>query len=81
MLSANHDRSYHGGYSGAVIPITDDDTAMGVVSDDDFPFLAIVSDQEGNVVAQFPVRTEADGYAKVEEAIADLNKRDVEGQV
>ena len=67
-------------YTGAVIPITDDDTAIGVVSDDDFPFLAIVSDQEGTVVAQFPVRTEADGHAKVEEAIADLNKRDVEGQ-
>ena len=27
-----------------------------------------------------PLRTEADGYAKVEEAIADLNKRDVEGR-
>jgi hypothetical protein len=66
-------------YSGAVIPITDDDTAMGVVADDDFPFLAIVSEQDGNVVAQFPVRT-ADGYAKVEEAIPDLKKRDVEGQ-
>ena len=42
-------------YTGAVIPIKDDDTAIGVVSDDDFPFLAIVSDQEDNVVAQFPV--------------------------
>jgi hypothetical protein len=67
-------------YTGAVIPIKDDDTAIGVVSDDDFPFLAIVSDQDGNVVAQFPVRTEADGAAKVDEAIAELNKRDVEGQ-
>ena len=67
-------------YTGAVIPIKDDDTAIGVVSDDDFPFLAIVSDQDGNVVAQFPARTEADGAAKVDEAIAELNKRDVEGQ-
>jgi hypothetical protein len=67
-------------YTGTVIPIKDDDTAIGVVSDDDFPFLAIVSDQEGTVVAQFPVRTEADGAAKVEEAIAELNKRDAEGQ-
>lgn len=67
-------------YTGAVISIKDDDTAVGVVSDDDFPFLAIVSDQDGNVVAQFPVRTEADGAAKVDEAIAELNKRDVEGQ-
>jgi hypothetical protein len=67
-------------YTGAVIPIKDDDTAIGVVSDDDFPFLAIVSDQDGNVVAQFPVRTEADGAVKVDEAIAELTKRDVEGQ-
>ena len=67
-------------YTGAVIPIKDDDTAVGVVSDDDFPFLAIVSDQDGNVVAQFPVRTEADGAAKVDEAIAELTKRDVDGQ-
>ena len=67
-------------YTGAVIPIIDDDTAVGVVSDDDFPFLASVSDQDGNVVAQFPVRTEADGHAKVEEAIAELKQRDVGGQ-
>ena len=67
-------------YTGAVIPITDDDTALGVVSDDDFPFLAVVSDQDGNVVAQFPVRTEADGAAKVEEAIAELKQRDAGGQ-
>ena len=67
-------------YTGTVIPIKDDDTAIGVVSDDDFPFLAIVSDQDGNVVAQFPVRAEADGAAKVDEAIAELTKRDVEGQ-
>jgi hypothetical protein len=63
-------------YTGAVIPIVDDDSAIGVVSDDDFPFMAIVSDQDGNVVAQFPVRTEADGEAKIEEAIAELNRRD-----
>ena len=66
-------------YTGAVIPITDDDTALGVVSDDDFPFLAIVSDQDGNVVAQFPVRTAADGEAKVIETLADLKKRDEQG--
>ena len=63
-------------YTGAVIPITDDDTAIGVVSDDDFPFLAMVSDQDGNVVAQFPVRTEADGHAKIDEAIAEMKQRD-----
>ena len=65
-------------YTGTVIPVIDDDTAIGVVSDDDFPFLAIVSDQEGNVVAQFPVRTEADGEAKIVEAIAELKRRDEE---
>ena len=67
-------------YTGAVIPIVDDDTAVGVVSDDDFPFMAVVSDDEGNVVAQFPVRTEADGHAKVEEAIAELKQRDAGGE-
>ena len=66
-------------YTGNVIPIVDDDSAIGVVSDDDFPFLAIVSDEAGNVVAQFPVRTEADGYAKVEEAIAELKRQETEG--
>ena len=65
-------------YTGTVVPIIDDDSTLGVVSDDDFPFLAIVSDQDGNVVAQFPVRTEADGEAKIEEAIAELKRRDAE---
>jgi hypothetical protein len=63
-------------YTGTVVPIIDDDSALGVVSDDDFPYLAIVSDQDGNVVAQFPVRTEADGEAKIVEAIAELERRD-----
>jgi hypothetical protein len=63
-------------YTGAVVPIIDDDSALGVVSDDDFPFLAIVSDQDGNVVAQFPVRTEADGEAKIAETVAELKRRD-----
>ena len=63
-------------YTGTVVPIIDDDSALGVVSDDDFPYLAIVSDQDGNVVAQFPVRTEADGEAKIAEAIVELKGRD-----
>ena len=63
-------------YTGEVIPIVDDDSPIGVVSDDDFPFLAVISDQDGNVVAQYPVRTEADGAAKIEEAIAELRRRD-----
>jgi CBS domain-containing protein len=67
-------------FTGTVIPVVDDDSAVGVVSDDDFPFLAIVSDQDGNVVAQFPVRTEADGHAKLEEAITELKRQETEGQ-
>jgi CBS domain-containing protein len=67
-------------FTGTVIPVVDDDSAVGVVSDDDFPFLAMVSDQDGNVVAQFPVRTEADGHAKLEEAIAELKRQETEGQ-
>ena len=65
-------------YAGEVIPIIDDNSPIGIVSDDDFPFLAVVSDQDGNVVAQFPVRTEADGHAKIEEAMAELKRRDAE---
>ena len=67
-------------YTGEIIPIIDDDSALGKVSDDDFPFLAVVSDQDGNVVAQFTVRTEADGQAKIEEALAKLNRRDAESR-
>jgi hypothetical protein len=65
-------------YTGTVVPVIDDDSPIGVVSDDDFPFLALISDHEGNVVAQFAVRTEADGEAKIAEAIADLKRRDEE---
>ena len=50
-------------YTGAVIPITDDDTAIGVVSDDDFPFLAIVSDQEGNCCRPVP-RSDRGGWPR-----------------
>lgn len=67
-------------YTGAVVPIVDDDSPIGIVSDNDYPFLAVVSDQDGTVVAQFPVRTEADGEAKIEEAIAELTRRDAAGE-
>ena len=49
-------------YMGEVVPSTDDD----------FPFIAMISDEEGNVVAEFPVRTAADGEAKIAEVLADL---------
>ncbi|HYN00090.1 MAG TPA: hypothetical protein VET25_10115 [Aestuariivirgaceae bacterium] len=51
---------------GEVVPSTDDD----------FPFIAMISDEDGNVVGEFPVRTAADGEAKIVEALADLKKRD-----
>jgi len=36
----------------------------------------MISDEDGNVVGEFPVRTAADGEAKIVEALADLKKRD-----
>ena len=48
-------------------------------SDDDFPFIAMISDQDGNVVGEFPVRTRADGEAKIEEVLTDLKKKFPEG--
>lgn len=57
-------------YKGEVVPSTDDD----------FPFAAVISDENGKVVGEFPVRTEADGQAKIIEALRDLQKAaDVEG--
>jgi hypothetical protein len=47
-------------------------------SDPDFPFSAMISDQDDNVVGDFPVRTQADGEAKIVEVLADLKKRDEE---
>ena len=41
-------------YKGEVVTTTDDD----------FPFAAIISNQDGNVVSEYPVRTRADGEAK-----------------
>jgi hypothetical protein len=48
-------------------------------SDDDFPFIAMIADQDGNVVSEFPVRTRADGEAKIEEVLTDLKKKFPEG--
>ena len=48
-------------------------------TDEDFPFLAIIVDEAGNVIEGFPVRTEADGEAKIVEALKDLKIQDAEG--
>ena len=45
-------------------------------SDDDFPFIAMISDQDGNVVGEFPARTRADGEAKIEGG-ADRSEEEV----
>ena len=49
-------------------------------TDDDFPFAAVISDDTGKVVGEFPVRTEADGQVKIIEVLRDPQKADdVEG--
>ena len=48
-------------------------------SDEDFPYVAMISDEDGNVVGEFPVRTRADGEAKIAEVMADLKKRAEQG--
>ena len=40
--------------------------------DDDFPFMAIVSDETGTVVGETPVRTQTDGEAKLVEMLQEL---------
>ena len=41
-------------------------------SNPDFPFIAVVTDDTGNVVGEFPVRTQADGEAKIMETLREL---------
>ena len=48
-------------------------------TNDDFPFMAILTDEDGTVVGEFPVRTEADGEAKVVEALKELQDLAKEG--
>lgn len=47
-------------------------------TDEDFPYAAVISDDTGKVVGEFPVRTIADGEAKIVEVLADLKKAAVE---
>jgi hypothetical protein len=55
-------------YTGAVINNTDNT----VKTNPDFPFMAIVTDAAGKVVGEFPVRTKADGEAKIMETLREL---------
>ena len=45
---------------------------------DDFPFMAIITDETGTVVGECLVRTKADGEAKVMELLRDLQDDPVE---
>jgi hypothetical protein len=40
----------------------------------DFPFMAIVTDDAGTVVGEFPVRTKADGEAKIMETLREFEE-------
>lgn len=51
-------------YKGEVVPSPDPD----------FPFTAMITDDEGEVVGDFPVRTLADGEAKVAEVLTELRR-------
>lgn len=57
-------------YFGEVRPNEDDNT---------FPFIALISDEAGAVVAEFPVRTEADGEAKIVEVLRGLKNEAEKG--
>ncbi|MET0431435.1 MAG: hypothetical protein ABWZ86_03060 [Hyphomicrobium sp.] len=57
-------------YSSAIIPSPNDD----------FPFIAVVTDEAGTIVSEIPVRTEADGAAVIENALKELHEHDQEGR-
>ena len=38
----------------------------------DFPFISVITDESGKVVGEFPVRTKADGEAKIMKTLRDL---------
>jgi hypothetical protein len=46
---------------------------------EDFPFMAIIYDETGTVVGEFPVRTRTDGEAKVVEALKELRDQAKDG--
>ena len=49
-------------YSGQVLPNTNDD----------FPYMVIITDEKGTVVGEFETRTKADGEAKIVDALQEL---------
>jgi hypothetical protein len=53
-------------YTGAVI----------ATNDDAFPFMAIITDEAGTVVGEQPVRTQADGEAKIMEMLRELHDQE-----
>jgi|APFre7841882630_1041343.scaffolds.fasta_scaffold468469_2 hypothetical protein len=53
-------------YTGTVIPSPNED----------FPFIAVVTDETGTVVSEVPVRTQADGEAMIVEALKELEDHD-----
>lgn len=55
-------------YTGAVIPSPNED----------FPFIAVVTDETGTVVSEMPVRTESDGEAMLVRALKELHDHDRE---
>jgi hypothetical protein len=55
-------------YTSAIIPSPNED----------FPFIAVITDETGTVVSEIPVRTEADGAAMIEEALKELKDHDRE---
>jgi hypothetical protein len=46
-------------------------------TDEDYPFMAIVTDETGHVVGEFPVRTLADGEAKIDAMLHELKVKDM----
>lgn len=51
-----------------------------VTTDDDFPFMAIITDENGTVVGEQPVRTQADGEAKIIEMLRELHDQEIEAE-
>jgi hypothetical protein len=47
-------------------------------ANDDCPFMAIITDESGTVVSECPVRTKADGEAKIMEMLRELKDHEPE---
>jgi hypothetical protein len=51
-------------------------TAVIPSPNEDFPFIAVVTDETGAMVSEVPVRTWADGEAMLVEALKELHEQD-----